>query len=96
MKNKSLKRFPESMPGFSKPGKGVFAGKNKTQFSHDSASVEPVMSEYKIGKGEVMVFAASSIFSDTYMGYTPTVPNPAQKRIYDLEFWIFRDVLGLK
>ena len=96
LNHENLKQVPGRIPGLMQGRKQVFAGENKKEFKPDSASIVPVMSEYKIGKGEVIVFAASSIFSDTYMGYTPTVPNPEQKRIYDLEFWIFRDVLGLK
>lgn len=36
--------------------------------------------------GRVMVFAASSLFSDAVMGTTSTIPDEVIRSIYDLEF----------
>ncbi|MHB8338920.1 MAG: DUF4350 domain-containing protein [Ignavibacteriaceae bacterium] len=62
----------------------------------DTLTTRPVMSEISIGKGKVIVLAASSLFTDREMGFTTVFPNENQLMIYGLEYWIFRDVLDLK
>lgn len=47
-----------------------------------------VGAEKEIGKGKVLVFAASRLFSDQVMGTTSTIPDKTIKSIYDLEFWL--------
>ncbi len=40
------------------------------------------------GSGRVTVFAASSLFSDAFMGTTSTIPDDTMRSIYDLEFYL--------
>jgi len=56
----------------------------------------PILTHIKKGKGLVALLSCSYIFSDNVMGTTSTVPDSSLRNLYDLEFWIFRDLLKLK
>jgi len=40
--------------------------------------------------GKVIVFGASSLFSDAFMGTTSTIPDETIRSIYDLEFYLIQ------
>jgi len=80
---------PGSFPGFDN-----YRSRNAPA-NVDTTTMRPLMSVTPVGKGSVVVLASSSLFTDQEMGYTSTRPNENQRRIYELEYWIFRDVLGL-
>lgn len=45
--------------------------------------------------GIVAVGALSALFTDENMGPVSTIPDERQSEIYELEFWLFRDLLEL-
>lgn len=55
----------------------------------------PILSVLRKKKGMVVIFGCSHIFSDEVMKTTSTVPDESLRKVYNLEFWIFRDLLGL-
>jgi hypothetical protein len=61
----------------------------------DTVSLRPILAFQHVEKGMVVVMASSSVFTDREMGYTTTKPNKTQSRIYELEYWIFEEVMGL-
>jgi hypothetical protein len=56
---------------------------------------QPVLAMQRIGKGLLVVMSSSALFADREMGYSSTIPNPNQQQIYELEFWIFSELLQL-
>ncbi len=62
----------------------------------DTARLWPVFAAKRIGKGALAAMASSYVFTDHEMGFTTTQPNENQRRIYELEYWIFREVLKIK
>lgn len=55
----------------------------------------PVLTFLKKGRGIVVLFGCSYIFSDEVMGTTSRVPDRSLRNLYNLEFWLFRDLLEL-
>jgi hypothetical protein len=53
----------------------------------------PVLSVVYRGHGALAVMANSTIFTGQVMGATGTVPDENRRKIYNLEYRIFRDVL---
>lgn len=53
---------------------------------------EPVAALASIGHGRVMVLGLADSFQDSTMGTTKTVPNEAQKELYELEYALLRTV----
>ena len=62
----------------------------------DTISLRPIASVLKMGRGEIVVMASSALFTDREMGYTTMKPNENQRKIDELEYWIFEEVLGIK
>lgn len=56
----------------------------------------PVFSVEKFGKGILAVMACFDVFSNDQMGYSFTIPNKNINNIYETEYWIFRELFGLK
>ncbi len=54
-----------------------------------------VLVEKEWGKGKIMVFANSSLFNTRSMGHTGVTPTPEQIKINEMEFFIFRRLMGL-
>lgn len=54
----------------------------------------PVLSVMKRGKGTVAVLAGSSLFYTATMGTTSAVPDARLRKLYDLEYSLFRDTLN--
>lgn len=52
-----------------------------------------ILSALNIGEGVVAVFVDSYAFSDVVMGGVFTVPDGNQERVYNLEYYIFENVL---
>ena len=50
----------------------------------------------KYGKGEIIVFDDVNLFFDNVMGNTNQVPTDGQKSIYDLEFWLFGQLVDIE
>jgi len=61
----------------------------------DTTSLRPVLSVSEIGKGKLAVMASSYLFTNREMGSTSGMPNTNMQRIYELEYWIFTDLLKL-
>jgi len=47
----------------------------------------------KVGKGLIAAMGSSHMFADRSMGSTSTVPNTYQSGIYNMEFWLFRNLM---
>jgi hypothetical protein len=58
-------------------------------------SKEPILSVRKKGEGLIVVMADSRLFSDRIMGTTGVFPSPEQRKIYDLEFWLLKELLSV-
>jgi len=58
---------------------------------HDSFE-RPAAASADVGgrSGKVIVFGASSLFSDAFMGTTSTIPDETIRSIYDLEFYLIQ------
>ena len=70
--------------GIVKGGKPVLIAQDK----------EPILSQTRRGKGLVVVMVDSMLFSDRMLGTTGIEPNSEQRRLYELEFWLLRELLG--
>jgi hypothetical protein len=55
----------------------------------------PVLSLVRRGRGVLVVMANTTSFSTEVMGSTGNVPNEQVRRVYELEYRIFRDILGV-
>jgi hypothetical protein len=72
------------------------AGERKNpQLNIDTTKISPILSFSKVGKGILAVMSSSFLFTDKEMGSTAMIPAANNRRIYDLEYWIFRDVLNM-
>jgi hypothetical protein len=49
-----------------------------------------------LGKGKVIAFGASNLFSAESMGTTATVPNARQRRLYRTEYDLFQKIVGME
>ncbi len=56
---------------------------------------KPVLSVQNVGKGSLAVMSCSALFTDREMGSNSIQPSPNMQKIYDLEFWIFSELLQL-
>jgi hypothetical protein len=56
---------------------------------------QPVLSIQKVGKGLIAVMSSSSLFTDREMGSGSVQPPPNMQKIYELEYWIFSELLQL-
>jgi len=52
-----------------------------------------ILSTLDVGKGMVAVFVDSHTFSNAVMGSVFTIPDSNQERIYNMEYFIFEDIL---
>jgi len=60
----------------------------------DTISLRPVLAVHSVsGKGTLVVIASSFLFTDKEMGSSSITPDTNRRRIYELEYWIFQDVL---
>jgi len=63
-----------------------------------SSKISPAQTVYtsvaRIGAGRVVVVSDSVAFSDLSLGGGFTVPSTVQRRLYDLEFWLFGTLLA--
>ena len=55
----------------------------------------PVLASVRRGQGVLVVMANANSFSTEVMGSTGTVPDERVRRVYELEYRIFRDILGV-
>lgn len=65
---------------------------NNSTFFVDSNYSEIAINN--IGKGKLVVIVDSQIFSNRIMGGAFTVPNTYQREIYDIEFYLFEEILS--
>ena len=54
---------------------------------------DPILSLKRKGQGLVVVMADSMLFSDSMLGSTGTVPTPEQLKLYELEFWMLKELI---
>lgn len=54
---------------------------------------KPFLSAARVGKGLIAAMGSSHLFTDRSMGVTSVVPNAYQREIYEMEFWLFRNLL---
>lgn len=54
---------------------------------------DPVLSVRRKGEGLVVVMTDCRLFSDEIFGSTSTIPSPEQRRLYDLEFWMLKELI---
>jgi len=53
----------------------------------------PILSVTNKGKGMLAVFGCSHMFFNGIMGVSSTIPNKSLRKIYNFEYWLFRDLL---
>ncbi len=65
--------------------------------NHQNHSVvrQPVLAVQRIGKGLLAAMSSSVLFTDREMGSSSVQPTPNMQKIYELEFWIFSELLQL-
>lgn len=61
-----------------------------------SLNEDVVVAKKKIGDGMIVVMVDSYTFSDSVMGGCFTVPDEFQRKVYELEYFIFENVLADK
>jgi hypothetical protein len=61
--------------------------------SLDTVNTRPILAIQKVGSGMIAAMSASSLFTDLEMGSTSSNPTTNMKKIYELEYFIFRDLL---
>jgi len=54
---------------------------------------KPFVAAAKVGDGVIAAMGSSDSFTDRVMGVTSTVPNDYQRGIYEIEFWLFRNLM---
>jgi len=54
---------------------------------------KPFVTTTQVGKGIIAVMGSSHLFTDRTMGVTSTVPNAYQSGVYELEFWLFQNLM---
>ncbi len=69
--------------------------KNEAQSRVDTTRILPVLATKNVGRGMLAALATSFLFTDKQMGSTMSRPDDMRRRIYELEYWMFRDVLEL-
>lgn len=60
------------------------------------AEKQPVLAVKNYGQGIVAVLACFDVFTDGQMGYSGSIPGANMRNIYELEYWLFQDVLDIK
>jgi hypothetical protein len=89
--------FPPNQMNFNKDNRIIENEERKNQHLNiDTTKIRQVFSINKIGKGTLAVMSSSFLFTDKEMGSTAMIPAANNRRIYDLEYWIFRDVLKIE
>ena len=84
-------RAPEGWPSVSVPSAVEIVGGEAMMWVQD----RPVAARATYGKGTVTVIGFGTIFTDAKMGVTGNVvPSPTLRKTFDLEFAIFRDIVG--
>ncbi|MDZ7289804.1 MAG: GldG family protein [candidate division KSB1 bacterium] len=56
---------------------------------------KPVLSMQRVGKGLIAVMSSSPLFTDREMGSGSVQPPPNMQKIYELDYWIFSELLQL-
>ena len=54
---------------------------------------KPFLTATKVGKGLIAVMGSSHLYTNRSMGNTSAVPSANQARIYETEFWLFRNLM---
>ena len=54
---------------------------------------KPFLAATQVGKGALAVMGNSELFTDRHMGVTSAVPDVTQRGIYEMEFWLFRNLM---
>jgi hypothetical protein len=75
---------PSFLPGAVSGGKAVI----------HRADGKAVLARRAVGRGEIIVFCDSYLFTGPNMGVTGSEPTPDQHRIYNLVYLIFRSLPG--
>lgn len=69
---------------------------SQTQIAEAPIDVKkPVFATKTVGKGMIAVMACFDIFNNVNMGYSSSIPGDNMRKIYELEYWIFRDLFDL-
>lgn len=84
--------FRQPLPN---PAVPVRLSRRQANHANDAMQRKPVLSVQKIGKGLLVVMSSSTLFTDREMGSGSVQPNPNMQQIYELEFWIFSELLQL-
>jgi hypothetical protein len=53
----------------------------------------PIYSIKKMGKGYFAIMSISTLFSNSYMGSTGMFPTADQTKLYELEFWMLKNLI---
>ncbi|HDM25189.1 MAG TPA: hypothetical protein ENG24_01145 [Thermoplasmatales archaeon] len=72
------------------PYLNIIGGKNTTILDENNNTI---LSVSNIGNGIVAIFVDSYTFSDAVMGGAFTIPDNNQEKIYNLEYYIFENIL---
>jgi len=54
---------------------------------------DPILSMRRKGQGLIAVITDSRLFSDRTLGSTSTIPTPEQQKLYELEFWMLKELI---
>jgi hypothetical protein len=57
------------------------------------ASGEPFASASRVGAGMLVAIGSSHVFTGRSMGNTSVIPNTYQRGVYEIEFWLFRNLM---
>ncbi len=71
---------------------GKIQGGKPLLLTKDKSSI---LSMSQIGDGAVVAMADSTLFANSSLGSTKNVPNEQQSKLYDLEFWILRQLMQM-
>ncbi|MEW6455660.1 MAG: hypothetical protein AB1410_02940 [Acidobacteriota bacterium] len=63
--------------------------------SKEKEEKTPILTMVKKGDGVVVLLGCSYIFFNESMKTTSAIPDASLRKLYDLEFWIFKDLLEL-
>jgi hypothetical protein len=71
---------------------GVTGGKPLLRLSDGT----PVMAQRDFGRGKVLAFGASQLFSTLVMGNTAVIPNPRMRALYQAQYDLLERVAGIR
>jgi hypothetical protein len=85
--------FRSSFAGEIEGGNSIANASSLKKGKEDRKSI-PILSYQKVGKGMLVVMSNSFTFSDRGMKTSSEIPDENTRKIYKLEYWLLRDILG--